>query len=137
MGFERRLVRRTDVEVQGTLEWATKRRIGGVKQHRAQVTTVDLSVGGAKVIAEPGVKLPVGASCRLEFEGESSPARILGVQRNDARQQLFSMRLEHPPSAFMRVIDQWISGRENGWKFDDTGWSGQGVVDDLFTDRAA
>lgn len=136
MGFERRLFRRTDIEVTGSLEWATKRRIGGIKQHKVPTTTADLSVNGAKVVVDQKVGLPIGASCRLVFEGESSPARVLSVQKNDHGQQLLSMRLEQPPSAFMGVIDQWISGRENGWSFDDSGWSGEGVVDDLFADRA-
>lgn len=137
MGADRRLFRRTNIEVNGFLEWATRRRIGGVKSHEVPMTTADLSVNGARLIVDKKVDLPVGASCRIRFEDASSPARVLAVQHNDRGQRLLSLRLESPPTAFMQVIDQWVSQRENGWEFDDTGWSGTGIVDDLFADRAA
>ncbi len=37
----------------------------------------------------------------------------------------------------MQVIDEWLTQRENGWQFDDTGWSGSGVVGDFFADRTS
>lgn len=137
MSPERRLFRRTNVEVQGVVEWATKRRIGGIKQHSVATTTVDLSVNGAKLIVDHKVDLPPGASCRIGLEDSSSPARVLSVQKNERGEHLLSMELENPPPAFMQVIEQWISQRENGWQFDDSGWSGSGVVDDFFADRAS
>ena len=136
MAAERRLFNRTDVEVEGTLQWATKRRIGGIKQHEVPMTSVDLSVNGAKLVVDGGTSLPLGASCRVAFADASSPARVRTVQTNAAGQKLLSVELENPPREFMSVIQQWISHRENGWQFDDSGWSGVGIVDDLFADRA-
>lgn len=137
MGAERRLFRRTDVQVDGTLEWATKRRVGGVKNHRVAMKTVDLSVNGAKIIVGPKVKLPVGASCRITFDDASSPCRVLNAQENEQGERLLSMRLESPPQQFMQVIEKWVSNREVGWSFDESGWSGTGIVDDIFADRAS
>ncbi len=136
MGYERRLFTRTDVEVQGSLHWATKRRIGGIKQHEVPMTTVDLSVNGARLVVDGRTPLPVGASCRICFAGESSPARVRTVQTNAEGMKLLSVQLEDAGLGFMQVIDQWVTSRENGWQYDDSGWSGVGVVDDLFADRS-
>lgn len=137
MGYERRLFNRTDVEIDGTLQWATKRRVAGIKEHEVPMTTVDLSVNGARLVVDGKTRLPVGASCRISFAGESSPARVRTVQTNDAGQKLLSVQLEGPSTGFMKVIEQWISQRTHGWHYDDSGWSGSGVVDDLFANRAS
>jgi hypothetical protein len=137
MGYERRLFTRTDVEVQGSLQWATKRRTGGIKQHEIQMTTVDLSVNGARLVVDGKTPLPVGASCRISFAGESSPARVRTVQTNEAGKKLLSVQLENASVGFMQVIDEWISQRENGWQFDDSEWFGSGVPDDHFADKSS
>lgn len=137
MGIERRIFTRTDVEVQGSLQWASKRRIGGIKQHEVPMTTVDLSVNGARLIVDGKTPLPIGASCRICFLGESSPARVRTVQTNAEGKKLLSVQLEDTGVGFLRVIDQWISQRADGWQFDDRGWSGDGIVHDLFANRAS
>lgn len=134
MGFERRLFGRTDVEIQGTLQWAVKRRIGGVKKHEVEMMTIDLSVNGAKLLVDSGVDLPVGASCRILFADQSSPARVRKVITNDTDTKMLSMQLEDPPIEFMRVIDQWLDARAGGRKFEESGWFGDGIVDDIFAD---
>jgi len=137
MGPERRLFRRTNVEVQGVVQWGTKRRIGGIKQHEVPMTTVDLSVNGARLVVDGKTPLPVGASCRISFAGESSPARVRTVQTNNAGKKLLSVQLENTTLGFLQVIDEWISQRENGWQFDDSEWFGPGVADDHFADRSS
>jgi hypothetical protein len=134
MGFERRLFGRTDVEIQGTLRWAVKRRIGGVKQHDVPMMTVDLSVNGAKILVADSVDLPVGASCRIIFNDESSPARVRKVTTNGSDHKMLSMQLEEPPIGFMRVIDQWLDASAGGRKFEETSWFGDGIVDGIFAD---
>jgi len=132
MGFERRLFTRTDVEIQGTLRWAVKRRLGGVKQHEVPMMTVDLSVNGAKILVADSVDLPVGASCRIMFSDESSPARVRKVTTNGTDHKMLSMQLEEPPLGFMRVIDQWLDASAGGRKFEETSWFGDGIVDDTY-----
>ena len=136
MGFERRLFGRTDVEIQGTLQWAVKRRIGGIKQHEEPMMTVDLSVNGAKLLVDSKVDLPVGASCRVLFADQSSPARVRKVITNDADTdtKMLSLQLEQPPTEFMRVIDQWLDAQAGGRKFAENRWFGDGIVEDLFAD---
>ena len=126
MGFERRLFARTDVEIQGTLRWAVKRRIGGIKQHDVPMMTIDLSVNGAKILVAEAIDLPVGASCRIMFSDESSPARVRKVTTNGSDHKMLSMELEEPPIGFMRVIDQWLDASAGGRKFEETSWFSMG-----------
>lgn len=137
MGFERRLFARTDVEVQGTLEWATKRLVGGVKTHRAPMSTIDLSVNGAKLLVDAKVDLPVGASCRIEFAGQSSPARVQTVTSDGKKTKMLSMELEHSPAGFMRVIEQWLDARAGGRAFDEPTWLGTGIPESFYGGQAA
>lgn len=137
MGFERRLFARTDVEVQGTLVWATKRMIGGVKTHEIPMSTIDLSVSGAKLLVNSKVDLPVGASCRIMFADQSSPARVQSVASDGKKTKMLSLELEHPPSGFMRVIEQWLDATAGGRAFDEPEWLGAGVPESFYGGHAA
>ncbi len=139
MGFERRIFARTDVEVQGEIHWQTKRRVGGIKNHMAPTQTIDLSVDGAKVLIHHTVNLPVGASVRLVFHDQSSPARIRQVLSNDEDPgtKMLRLQLEEPPVGFMRIIDQWLDANKGGRKFQETSWFGDGITDDLYGDLRA
>lgn len=137
MGSERRLFARTEVAVDGALHWATKRRIGnGIKSHEVPITTVDISVDGLKVKLAKAVGLPAGASCRVSFEGESSPARVLQAGDGDG-DDVLRLHLEHPPREFMQVIDNWLDVTAGGRKFVETTWLGDGLTADYFADRPA
>jgi len=105
--------------------WSTRRRMGGVKTHTAEMKTIDLSVDGAKVLLEKKHHLPPGASVRLEFRGESSPARVLESVKIDSDTRLIRLTLEHPPQAFMRVIDHWLAMDAGGRKFIEGHWLGE------------
>ena len=94
--------------------------------------TVDLSVNGAKILVADSVDLPVGASCRIMFSDESSPARVRKVTTNGTDHKMLSMQLEEPPLGFMRVIDQWLDASAGGRKFEETSWFGDGIVDDIY-----
>jgi len=136
MGFERRLFARTDVEVQGTLVWQTKRRIGGAKTHKVPIQTIDLSVEGAKVLVHKSVDLPVGASVRLVFDEESSPARVrqMLLHEQDVEVKMLRLQLEDPSDRFMQVIEQWLDAGAGGRKFVETNWFRDDVDDDSWFD---
>lgn len=130
MGFERRLFARTDVEVQGEIHWQTRRRVGGVKNHIAPAQTIDLSVDGAKLLIHRSVDLPVGASIRLVFHDQWSPARVRQVLSNDEDPgtKMLRLQLEEPPAEFMRIIEQWLDASKGGRKFQEAGWFGESAA---------
>lgn len=132
MGFERRLFARTDVEVQGELMWQTKRRVGGVKTHTVPMQTIDLSVNGAKFLVHHSIKLPVGASVRVMFHDQSSPARVREILLNDedTDTKMVRVELESPPDAFMRIIDQWLDANKGGRKFVEDSWFEDGLTEE-------
>ena len=134
MGFERRVFARTDVEVQGHLRWQMKRRIGAMKTHTVPMQTIDLSVHGAKVLADRKVDLPVGASVRIMFHDESSPARVRAIVTNDddPSAQMLRLQLENPPEDFRRVIEQWLEARKGGREFQESSWLSDGCVEDIY-----
>ena len=120
---ERRIVARTPVEVDGKILWATKRLIGaGTKAHEADITTLDLSVDGAKVLLDKKHNLPPGASVRLVFGNESSPARVLDVIKARGNNQILRLNLELPDRPFMEVIEQWLASNAGGRKFGESYW---------------
>jgi len=120
---ERRIVARTSVEVDGKILWATRRLIGaGTKAHEADITTLDLSVDGAKVLLDKKHALPPGASVRIVFGSESSPARVLEVIEARDHNQILRLNLELPDRPFMAVIEQWLASNAGGKKFAESYW---------------
>ena len=134
MGFERRIFARTDVEVQGHLRWQVKRRIGGIKTHTVEMQTIDLSVEGAKVLVDSKVKLPVGASVRIIFHEESSPARVRAVvtKAGDEETQMLRLQLEQPSTDFMEIIEQWLDASKGGRKFQESSWLSDEFAEDTY-----
>lgn len=127
---ERRIFARTPVEVDGSLHWATKRLIGaGTKPHEAEITTLDLSVDGAKVLLDKRHNLPPGASVRLMFGSESSPARVLEVIEARDGNQILRLNLERPDRSFMEVIEQWLDTNAGGKKFAESFWISDSASD--------
>ena len=134
MGFERRIFARTDVEVQGYLEWQSRRRIGGVKTRTIPMQTIDLSVEGAKVLLDRKVDIPVGTSLEIKFHEESSNAVVLAVATNDddADTQMLRLVLQYPPESFMKVIDQWLDATKGGRKFEESSWLDDDFVKQMY-----
>ncbi|MFT7475160.1 MAG: hypothetical protein ACI81L_002097 [Verrucomicrobiales bacterium] len=139
MGFERRIFARTEVEVQGKLQWGVKRRLGGVKTRAVPMQTIDLSVDGTRVLVDSDVDLPTGSSVLIIFRDESSPARVRRVLSNpdDSQSKMLCLQLEYPPHNFRRMIDQWLEANKGARKFDESSWLGGGVIEDLWADPPA
>ena len=120
---ERRIVARTPVEVDGKILWATKRLIGaGTKARDADITTLDLSVDGAKILLDKKHSFPPGASVRLVLGNESSPARVLEVIEARDDNQILRLNLELPDRPFMEVIERWLASNAGGRKFTESYW---------------
>lgn len=124
MSSDRRIFERLDAAVTGELLWQLKRRSGTVKTNRIDVTTVDLSVDGARVSTSKRTRLPVGASVRLTFAGESTPARVRGVlpDPHNARRKLLLLQFDQPPAGFLQLVDQWLDAGRGGNRFKSEYW---------------
>ncbi len=129
MGIDRRMFERTDVAVKGELLWQLKLRSGLVKTNRVEITTIDLSVDGARVSTNKKTRLPVGASVMLTFNGERSPARVRALlpDPDNKRGKLLLLQFDEPNAAFLRVIDQWIDAGKGGNRFKTEYWRHQQV----------
>lgn len=117
MAMNRRLVGRTKVLVDGDLHWATKRLLGGAKQHSVRVSSIDLSVEGAQLITQMKAPLPAGASVRLELEGLSTPARVRHIQSHASGRLVIRVQFEETPDDFFRMIESWLDVAHGGTKF--------------------
>lgn len=117
MGLERRLVGRTTVLVEGELRWTTKRAILGHRDHRVTVTTLDVSVDGAKLLAHEQAPLPAGASVRLSLDGHESVARVKSVTVNGSGRQVLGVQLESPSAEYLNYVERWLDADKGGVKF--------------------
>ncbi len=127
MAIDRRVFERTDVTVKGQLLWQLKRRSGLVKTNRIEISTLDLSIDGARVTTSKKTRLPVGASVLITFNGQSSPARVRGILSDpqNSRQRLLLVQFIEPPAGFLQVIDQWIDAGKGGNRFKAEYWRNQ------------
>lgn len=104
---DRRLFNRSAIEVDGDITWATK-RFGRTKSHTLHVKTLDLSVDGARLIAEERPDLTPRSSCRLRFRNVEAEAIVLEIaDRPDGFVQI-RLALHHPPAEFLAAVEHWL-----------------------------
>lgn len=104
--MERRLFSRSEIEVDGEITWTSK-RFGRTKTHSAHVRTLDLSVDGARLIAEARPDLSVRSTCSLRFRGVESQAIVLELT-DTAHGALIRLALHHPPPEFLAAVEHWL-----------------------------
>lgn len=128
MGMDRRMFERIEVAVEGELLWQVKRG-GIVKTNRVDVTTLDLSVDGARVTTNKRTRLPIGASVRVTFNGQQSAARIRATlpDPKDSKRRLLLIQFEEPNRDFLQVIDQWVDAGKGGNRFKSEYWRNREV----------
>ncbi len=117
MAAERRLIGRTTTLVDAELRWKTKRVVAGAKDHRIKVTTLDLSVAGAQLMAHTKAALPPGASALLVIDGVACVARVKGVMVSDSGRQILRVQFENVSAEFHSLIENWLKMAAGGAKF--------------------
>ncbi len=122
MGMERRLFKRTTIEVPGTLSWTGKGRFGGKKVKTAPIETVDLSLDGAKVAIRQDADLGVGSFCQLQMDNTSSDALVRDVVAGANGRKLLCVQLHQPPGDFLRTIDRWLTADAGGHRQLEDEW---------------
>ena len=124
MAHERRVFERTDVAVEGDLQWQIKRRSGLISTKTVEITTVDLSIDGARVLAPKKARLPIGASVLLSFNGQTSPARVRATlpDPEDPKSRILLLQFDQPSTNFLQIIDQWVDAGKGGNQFKAQYW---------------
>lgn len=123
MGMDRRMFKRTDIAVKGELVWQRRGYTGLKRTHRIEITTVDLSIDGARVTTTKKTRLPNGASVRLCFDDEETAARIRGrIPQEDGKSCLLLIQFDQPGPEFLRTVDRWIDARNGGSTFKSAYW---------------
>lgn len=126
MQNDRRIFDRNSSTVAGQLQWQVKGRTGLVHTKRLGITTVDLSIDGARVSTEKRAKLPVGASIVISFGEHESHARVRALlpdPNGKPRQQLLLLQFEHPGADFLREIDRMLHEYTGGSEYKSAHWN--------------
>ena len=125
MQRDRRIFKRTESSVDGQLQWQVKRRTGLVKTNRTEITTIDLSVDGARITTARNTRLPIGASVLISFGDHQSSARVRALlpdPHGRSRQQLLLLQFENPSAGFLREVDRMLDENNGGSDFKTGHW---------------
>lgn len=105
--MNRRFFHRVDVKANGELLWATKSRVGRVKNHREYVTTVNVSIDGAKLAIPGEHKFPTGARARLKLGIEFCDVDVLETIPSRSS-TIARVTFVNPSPRFVAVVENWI-----------------------------
>jgi len=107
--MNRRFFNRVDVQANGELLWATKSRVGRVTNHREYITTVNVSIDGAK-IAVPGYRsFPAGARARIKLGIEFCEVEVLEtITATGSDYTLVRVNFISPSARFVSVVENWL-----------------------------
>lgn len=112
--MNRRFFHRVDITANGELLWATKSRLGKVATHRDYVTTVNVSMDGAKIIMRGRHSFPDAARARLKLGIEFCEVEVLEVLHK-SRPDTTQLRLTFisPNPKFVSVVEKWMPINSN------------------------
>ena len=105
--MNRRFFQRVDITANGELLWATKSRLGRVKNHREYITTINVSIDGAKIVVPGRVTFPTGARARLKLGIEFCDVDVLESSTNGNR-TIARVTFVNPSRRFVSVVEKWI-----------------------------
>ncbi len=107
--MNRRFFHRVDIQANGELLWATKSRFGRVSNHRDFITTVNVSMDGAKIVLKGRHTFPPNARARLKLGIEFCEVEVLEVlhkSRPDSTQ--LRLLFISPNARFVSVVEKWM-----------------------------
>ncbi len=107
--MDRRFFHRVDVAANGELLWATKSRVGRVKNHRDYVRTINVSIDGAKLVLPGRHSFPNGAKARLKLGIEYCEVEILQSDNSVMPgETMLRVSFLAPNARFVSVLEKWI-----------------------------
>jgi len=107
--MNRRIFHRVDVTANGELLWATKSIFKRIAKHREFITTVNVSIDGAKIVLKGRHIFPSQARARLKLGIEFCEVEVL-ESLYDAKSNRTLLRLSFvtPTSRFVSVVEKWM-----------------------------
>lgn len=112
--MNRRFFNRVDVKANGELLWATKSRFGRVTNKREFITTVNVSIDGAK-IAIPGTHaFPEAARARIKLGIHFCEVEVLDADTKTSPKYTFArVVFIAPDHRFVSVVEEYLPVAKN------------------------
>lgn len=93
----------------GELLWATKSRLGKVKTQREYITTINVSIDGAKFSIAGRHLFPLNAHARLKLGIEFCEVEVLEVDRKSMpNNTILRVSFVAPTPKFVSVVEKWM-----------------------------
>ena len=107
--MNRRFFYRVDIQANGELLWATRTRLGRVSTHRDYVTTMNISIDGAKVVMKGRQSFPTNARARLKLGIEFCEVEILeALHKSQPDSTQLRLNFIAPNPRFISVVEKWM-----------------------------
>jgi hypothetical protein len=105
--MNRRFFHRFDVKANGELLWATKSRLGRVKSHREYVTTINVSVDGAKIALKGRHDFPLHSRARIKLGIEFCDVEVLQIGATPDT-TILRISFVSPTHRFVSAVEKWL-----------------------------
>ena len=106
--MERRVFKRSSVEMNGDLSWTTKGRFGRKQKQRAFVRTENLSLDGARIFLDGTLPFAVDATARLQLGIRYCDVRILEVLHQDDC-TILRITFVTPSRSFVSILEEQLA----------------------------
>lgn len=121
--MDRRFFNRVDVKANGELLWATKSRLGRVTNLREYITTINVSIDGAKVLIPGNHVFPEGARASIKLGIQFCEVEVLDADTsNSPNYTIARLLFISPDQRFVSILEKYLpvatDGREdflNAW----------------------
>jgi len=107
VGMNRRFFNRVDVQANGELLWATKSRFGRVTNMREYITTVNVSIDGAKISIPGNHNFPDGAHARIKLGIQFCEVEILASETT-ATSTVARILFLQPDGRFIAELERYL-----------------------------
>ena len=106
--MNRRFFHRVDVHANGELLWATRSRLGRVKSYREYITTLNVSVSGAKIVVPGSRSFPPHSRARLKLGLEFCEVEVLEIDTSKPGHTVLRLTFVAPSARFISIVEQWM-----------------------------
>lgn len=107
--MNRRFFKRIDVKANGELLWATRSRLGKVKNVREYITTTNISIDGARIAIPGHHQFPDGAHARFKLGIQFCEVEVLEADTKSMPNYTIARLLFlSPDRRFVAVVEKYL-----------------------------